>query len=298
MKIAGFQVSKQFIAIVVLIVGIAIAFALSSHFRSQKELEERKAAEQQRLDEAKEAAAAAQNYNYETELQKTLVEKFGEAPEGFKWDVMGNLVAIGTDTMTAEDIVYTFVRSLSILDFSTAQKYSEDSSVVEAYQDYYGIVTKDLTDYYDNFLRKQYKTALTAIEIKEVKDTAVFADGTETVTLNVNVLDLTDKDFWQKDKGEIFKTLRVYDETEDDSAKRDQFIYSYILKAYENGLVGKRNIDIELVLSKDNGGGWLVTNDEELNATLSYEWGVDVASYINSSYQEWILQKHIDEIGK
>ena len=298
MKIAGFELSKQTILIIVVLILIGAALAVSSSMRANKEKQERLDAQQSRMDEAKEKAAAAQNYDYESELQKTLVEKYGQPPEGFKWSVIGDLVAIGTDTMTAEDIVYTFVRSLSILDFSTAQKYSTDSSVVKAYNDYYGIVSQDLTDYKDNFLRKQYKTALTAVEIKEVKDVAVFADGKETVTLNLNVLDLTDKDFWLKDKKEIFETLRVYDETEDDSTKKDQYIYDYIIKAYESGKIGKRNVDIEIVLSKDNAGGWLVTNDNELNATLSYEWGVDTAQYINTQYQDWVLNKHIEEIGK
>ena len=297
MKIAGFEVSKKFIAIVVLILIVTGAFALSSSFRAKKEYNARMEEQEKKKQEAQEAAARAKNFDYEEALQATLVEKFGPAPEGFKWSITGDLVALGTDALTAEDVVYTFVRALSILDFSTAQKYSDESSVVAAYQKYYGVVTKKLTDYYDNFLRKQYKTALTSIEVKEIKDTAVFADGAETVTLNINVLDLTDKNFWQDDKEEIFDTLRVYDETEDDSAKKDQYIYNYILDAYESGKIDKRNIDIEIVLGKDNGGGWLVTNDNELNAVLGYEWGVDVAQYINSEYQDWVLHEHIDEMS-
>ena len=83
--------------------------------------------------------------------------------------------------------------------------------------------------------------------------------------------------------------------TEDDDTKKDQYVYNYLLKAYENGKVPKRSIDIELVVSKDNGGGWLVTNDGELNSTLSYEWGLDIAEYIKKEYDKWSLEKDLNE---
>ena len=298
MKIAGFELSKQTVAGIIAFIFIISAFAISSHMRTERDKQERLAAAEAERLAAEEAKKNAPVYDYDEELQKSLVEKFGEPPEGFKWSVTGELVAVGTDTMTAEDIVYTYIRALSILDFSTAQRYSETSSVIKTYQGFYSEVTKNITDYYSNFLRKQYKTALTTLELKEVKDTSVFADGTETVTLTINSLDLQDKDFWRKDQDKLFEDMRVFDETESDSTKKEQYLYDYIYSCYEDGTIGKRESDIELVLTKDNGGGWLVSNDEELNAKLSYEWGVDAASYINSEFRDWYLEQRSQELQK
>ena len=296
MNIGGFEINKTVFITICVALGAIAVFSISSYSSDKarkdaaREQAQRDAEEAERL-----AAMQTEEIDYDAQLQQQLVEQYGPAPEGFKWDVLGNLVAIGTDAMTAEDIVYTFTRALSVLDFSTAQRYSIDSSVVSTYQNYYSEITKDITDYYEDFLRKQYKTALTSLEINDVKDTAVFADGTENVTLNIKVLDLTDKDFWRKDKKELFKNMRTYDRTEDDDTKKDQYVYNYLLKAYENGKVPKRSIDIELVVSKDNGGGWLVTNDGELNSTLSYEWGLDIAEYIKKEYDKWSLEKDLNE---
>ena len=297
MNIAGFNINRHVFITLCVIVGSIAIFSLSSYMSDRK-------AKQRAIDDAKaeaeEAArlAALQDFSYdaEAELQKRLVQQYGEPPEGFKWAVTGDLIALGTDEFTAEDIVYTFTRSLSVLDFSTAQKYSRGSAVVSTYQNYYNDITKTITDYYSDFLRKQYKTALTSLEVIKVKDTAVFADGDENVTLSVKVLDLTDKDFWLKDRKKIFKELRVIDKTEEDGVKREQYVYNYLLKKYQDGSVPKRKIDIEIVVSKDNSGGWLVTNDGELNSTLSYEWGVDIARYILEEYSDWGLEKDLEQI--
>ena len=232
---------------------------------------ERKASEEDAKQKAKEAAEEYQrthqqgtefSYDYDAVLQKNLVKKYGDPPEGFKWSVTGDLVAVGSDTMNAEDVLYTYLRSLSMLDFYTAQEYSEDSNVVSTYQDYYA--NYGIEDYYDDFLRKQYKYALTTLEILQIGDTAVFADGTENVTVKLNMIDLTDKDFWLKDKDTLFDTLFNYKVYQDDDTKADQYLYDYIYNLYEKGSLPKKEVDVEIVLGKSAGGGWLVTNDKEL----------------------------------
>ena len=294
MKIAGFNVSKTALVVGGIFLAFIIAFSGLGYInkRKQKQADAEKAAAA--LAEQERQIKLASEWDYDAVLQKQLIEKYGQPQDGFRWSLTGELVAIGTDELTAEDILYTFVRSLSVLDFATAQKYSRDSSVVATYQDYYGVISEKVTDYYSDFLRKQYKIALTSIEINDVKDVAVFADGAETITLNLAMLDLTDKDFWRKDKKKIFKALRTFADYESDNTKKDQYIYDYILKSYEDGSIGKRDIDIELALSKDNGGGWFVTNDQELNSNLLYEYGVDTAKYIDSEYHEWLVSQKIN----
>lgn len=301
-KIAGFTFGVVHFAILGVIILVII---ISSAVKSSKE----NAAAEEAARQAEEAAQNAANaqgasttIDVHAEMQKSLTAQFGEAPDGFEWDYTGNLVALGNDDdATCEDVIYMFIRSLSILDFSTAERYSDNSEVVSSYKDYYSTVSNTITDYYSNFLRKQFKKSITSIEINNISDTAVFSDGSQYVTLNLNVLDLTDKDFWEKDKDTIFSKMRTYKETETDDTKMNQYIYDYIYSKYEDGTIGKRPITVELVVTKQNGGGWLVSGDGELDAALEYENGVDVATYITDSFNTWYrdvtLQEQMDTIS-
>lgn len=227
--------------------------------------------------------------------QLSLQQAFGIPPEGFEWNMMGELVAIGNDVWSHEDVIYTFIRSLSILDFATAQKCASVSYCISTYNNYYNSATASITNYYNSFLRKQYKYALTTLEVNEIKDVAVFADGTYIVTLNVDVVDLTDKDFWLSDKDSLFSEMRTYTETENDSVKSEQVVYDYIMDAYENNKIGKRSVDIEIVVQKKHGGGYLISDDSELNNIIGYESGVDVARYIIGEFNTWLFDTQMSE---
>lgn len=295
MTIAGFKITKNQIITLAVVAGVIGLIGFKNSL-------ERKASEEDAKQKAKEAAEEYQrthqqgtefSYDYDAVLQKNLVKKYGDPPEGFKWSVTGDLVAVGSDTMNAEDVLYTYLRSLSMLDFYTAQEYSEDSNVVSTYQDYYA--NYGIEDYYDDFLRKQYKYALTTLEILQIGDTAVFADGTENVTVKLNMIDLTDKDFWLKDKDTLFDTLFNYKVYQDDDTKADQYLYDYIYNLYEKGSLPKKEVDVEIVLGKSAGGGWLVTNDKELDAALGYDWGTDIAKFIQDEYQQYELKRTLKE---
>lgn len=300
-KIAGFTLGKGFFIFVGIIVAIIAISTISEQMKLNAEIE----AERLRLEAEAEAMKNQDNsveeYDFHAEMQRSLTAQYGVAPEGFEWDYMGNLVAIGNDAeATAEDVLYMFIRALSILDFSTATKYSSGSSVLSSYQNYYS--DYGMNDYYSNFLRKQFKKSLTSIEIDKITDTAVWADGTKYITISLNVLDLTDKDFWRDDEENLWKTMRVYRETEEDSVKLEQHVYDYIYEKYEDETIGKRTVTVELVVSKENGGGWLVTTDTELDAVLQYENGVDTARYIldafNNWYQETTLKEQLEAVEK
>lgn len=290
MTIGGFKITKKVvIVLVVIIVFIAIQSSYSN-YKKQKEIQERLEASQKEV----KTTEATTEYNFDDQYQAKLRDKYGEPPEGFEWDALGNLVATtGDANMTCEDVVYTYLRSLSILDFATAQRYASSSTVAETYSDYYSDITADIADYYRDFLRKQYKFALTTLEIENISDTALFPDGSQYVSVDLNVLDLTDKDFWLEDKATVFDNMYVYDVIETDSTKMEQYVYDYIYSAYEAGKIPKKKITIELVVSKGNGEGWLVSNDGELSHQLSYEWGTDVAAYIKSQYQSYSIERQI-----
>ena len=291
MKIGGVNIPKKVIIIVVVLLIIVFACKAANKSKAEKqaqlEAQQREQEIQEMANQENQVADAYESYDYHSAIQESLVQEYGEPPEGFEWDMMGNLIALSDDTSKAEDVMYYYLRSLSVLDFSTAQRYSLNSTIIEGYQSYYSDIANQLSGYYSNFLRKQYKFSLTSLEVIEVKDVAVFADGTEYITVNIACLDLTDKDFWEEDRQEIFETMRVYEETETDSTKANQYLYDYIYSKYEDGTIGKKTYTIELVLTKNNGSGWLVTGDGELRNYLEYTNGVDVAEYIMNEYQEW-----------
>lgn len=299
-KIAGFTFGLgHIIAVAAVIIIIIVVSMIQSSAQAKRDQEE-----YDRIMAEREAAAnrvgqqSQQEYDLHAQIQASLRAQFGDPPEGFEWSYTGELVALGDADHTCEDVVYMYLRSLSILDFSTAARYSNDSVIISQYQNYYGIVSDAITDYYRNFLRKQFKTALTSLEVDGISDVAVFADGTEYLTITVTVMDLTDKSFWEVDRDELFQQMYVYRKTETDNTKMEQYVYDYIIDKYDAGEVSKRQRTVELVVTKQNGGGWLVSGDRELCAYLQYENGVDVARYIFNEFESWymgvILQEQID----
>lgn len=294
-RIAGFYITYKTMVIIGVIVLIIVGYSQVKSCQRKAEIAERnRIAEEQAAAKNSESNTPAV-VDYEAKIQANLVKKYGEPPEGFEWDTLGNLVSLtNDDSMSYEDVAYAFIRSCSILDFSTAGKYSLESYTIETFQDYFqGVVA--VTDYYENFLRKQYKFALTTLEVNSVNDIAIMADGTAILSINVSCLDLQDKDFWKVDQEKIFDELYYYDITEDDMTKANDYLYDYIYKAYEDGTVGKRSYDIDLVVSKNNGSGWYVSDDSELRDSLLYENGKDVAAYIKDLYKDYKIDRGISE---
>lgn len=287
-KIFGFTLSPKLLIILGVVIGIIVIATMVSNSNEQEEIDRRAAENERKMREAEMASATEEPVELsDAELEKKfLIETYGEPPEGFMWNDEGELYALSDDTKTAEQVVYTYLRSLSLQDFSTAQKYSKKSSVIEKYNSFFDESHTD-ADYYLLFLRKQFKFAVTSIEILNSEDSAVEADGTTVVCMKLKVLDLTNKDFWQKDKDTLFKDLRTYKQTEDDDIKFDQHIYDYIYSKYSDNTVGKHEITVNIRLDKEYKSGWLVADDSELTHQLTYEEGVNVASDIKSNYESW-----------
>lgn len=294
LKLFGFELGKKQIiigGIIISIIGGGLAY---SSYKENKEYQKR-LEEQQKAIEAQQQQSNEGVMSYEDAMQQSLVEQYGEPPEGFKWDILGNLVAVSSDDMSAEDVIHTYIRSISILDFATAQRYASSSKIYDTYNNYYDEITNVVTDYYNQFLRKQYTFAIQSIENLGIESTATMADGTQVMSVKLNVLDLTDKDFWRDDMQEIYKQMRVFGESEEDDTKRDQYLYDYIYSKYEDGTIGKREVVCDFKVGKQKNGGWLITDDGELNAYLKYDQGNDIAQYIISSYNDWLQETTLAE---
>lgn len=294
LKLFGFELGKKQIiigGIIISIIGGGLAY---SSYKENKEYQKR-IEEQQKAIEAQQQQSNEGVMSYEDAMQQSLVGQYGEPPEGFKWDILGNLVAVSSDDMSAEDVIHTYIRSISILDFATAQRYASSSKIYDTYNNYYDEITNVVTDYYNQFLRKQYTFAIQSIENLGIESTATMADGTQVMSVKLNVLDLTDKDFWRDDMQEIYKQMRVFGESEEDDTKRDQYLYDYIYSKYEDGTIGKREVVCDFKVGKQKNGGWLITDDSELNAYLKYDQGNDIAQYIISSYNDWLQETTLAE---
>lgn len=290
-KIAGWEFSTKQIMIFAILVLLIIGGSKYSEYKEKQEILERDRINRENM----ENGIVVEEDTDRDYLQEALIAEYGNPQPGFKWNVLGELVPIG-DEMMCEDVVFTFLRSLSVLDFAVAERYSLDSSVISNYKEYFSIVTQGLTNYYDNFLRKQYGESIVSLSIDKVHAIAVFADGTQYVTIDISCLDLTDKDFWVKDRDELFAQMKVYKSTEEDDTKVKQYIYDYLYNSYIDGKVGKKQYTISLACDKNYGGGWLVVNDKELDAVLKYENGVDVAQYILNEFESWYIEDNLNSI--
>lgn len=226
-------------------------------------------------------------------LQQALVEAFGEAPAGYRWNEKGDLVPVSDESLTAEEVCWRYLQALSNKDFMTAQKYAQTSQCIATYDYYY---SDEIHSSSSNELAKRvYSAALGSIEILEAQQNGVFADGRFVYTFKANIIDLSNKTFWMDDKEEVFSTIREYSSTESDKRKTTEYVYSLIYEYYESGNATKKEVTFDLIVDKVTKGGYLIANDTDLNNICSYKDGTTVYEYLMAEYADWINQKIKEE---
>lgn len=226
--------------------------------------------------------------------QSELIEKFGRLPSGYLWDVDGTLLSLGDKSMAAEDVVYAYLNGIRQLDFSTAQKFSRGSMVVSTYSEYYSTASSIASDYSESFVRNLYRLVLLSIKVKAIESNSVFAENKQVFTITLEVLDLSDKDFWLNDKLDIYKNLYIFASAQDDGTKADQYLYDYILNYYKSGNAKTRKITVDLTVEKypDLDTGWLVSADKDIDSACRYTDGKPVVRFIKEMYaSEWMDYK-------
>ena len=218
-------------------------------------------------------------------MQDDLIGSYGKLPEGYIWDIDGSLLSLGDKSMSAEEVVYAYLNGLRSLDMSIVQKYSRESTVIKTYEGYFDEQDKN-TDYTDQFLRTMYRQALLSIKINGIENSSVFAEDKQVFTVSVNMLDLTKKDFWEQDKEEIYRNLKVYQSDESDSTKADMYLYNYIADYYKSEGAATRDVQLDITVQKypDLDTGWLVSVDTDVDSACRYADGKIVVSYINDMY--------------
>lgn len=219
--------------------------------------------------------------------QPDLVRKYGQLSEGFVWDYDGAVLSLGDKSYSAEEAMYAYINGIRTLDFSSAQRFSRNSSVISRYLTFYDDSTARYQRYEDNFYRNMYTTVLKSIQPGAVTDIAVFQENKQIFTINLEMIDLSSKDFWEKDKEEIYRTLYMYSQTEEDQAKADQYIYEYIMDYFNAPDVAKKVVTVNLTVEKDPtlDTGWLVTIDKDIDNYCYYVDGTVINKYIMNQFR-------------
>lgn len=287
---------KQKVLIIIILAVFALVIASKHRAETkQKELDAEQAMQEQMEEmeaeeEDMEEGTDEDNLMSEKEIeyqeeQAELEEEYGTPPEGFRLDVDGELVPLSDSNMSAEDVLYAYLRGVSTLSFADVQKYSYKSHVVRQYNNYYD---KDNETSYDTeFKRTLYKDMLLSLEVEGASDTAVFADKKYIITASVKCLDLTDKQFWVDKSDEIFQNLYTYRKMEDDGTKANQYLYDFVRNYYESGNAKTVVKSIDFILERGEKGGWLVTDDSALDRVCQYTDGELVIDYIKNCYDDW-----------
>lgn len=218
--------------------------------------------------------------------QKALNEVYGEPPAGFRWDDDGNTVPISNENLTAEQVVYQYLRGLAMSQFDTVQKYTYYSTVVSMYNSYFADGASE--SYYNQFARQVYRLALSSIVVNGMENEAVMANGRHVCTMNITLLDLSYKDWFKDNEDEIFKNMYTYLSGEQDNTKAQQYVFEEILKYYKSDTAKTKDVSIDITLDKVSFGGWLVTDDTALEMLCEYTDGTSTFEYIYSEYEKWI----------
>lgn len=278
--------------LILIVVGLFVTLLIVANVSKAKEA---KVAEESASMAAMETEPVTEAQLSDAEMeQQALIEVYGEPPAGFRWNDEGEPIAVSDEGLTAEEVVYQYLRAVSLLDMANAEKYAQLSMIVNKYDSYYSDVDAS-QDYYTQFARKMYSQALTSMEIESTEREAVFANGRRIYTMNLKVLDLSYKDFWKDNSDEIFEHLYQYITLENDSIKAQQYIYDQILAYYAKDDAKKRDIQVDIVLDKVTLGGWLVEDDADLDTACSYTDGTSVYEYIMDQYTDWVEEKQSKE---
>lgn len=287
-KILGiFKVKRNItILVIVLLVIIVVGRGIASRNSANKKQDETDAYTEQLLEQAKEGDTEVTD-NLLLQMQDDLIKTYGQVPDGYIWDIDGELLSLGDKSMTAEDVVYSYLNGLRTLDFSTVQKYSRSSMVVDTYEGYFSETDKN-TDYTDQFLRNMYREALLSMQVEGIENSTVFAENKQVFSVKVNMLDLTDKDFWYDDRVEIYRNLKMYDSDQSDSTRADMYLYDYISEYYASDRASTRDVTFDLTVQRypDLDTGWLVSVDTDIDSACRYADGKLVVSYINEMYRD------------
>lgn len=231
-------------------------------------------------------------------MQETLNKQHGTPPEGFIWDRNGNPISLGYPDMSSEDVAFGYLRALSTLDTGMAERLSRNSSVIQAYAEYFDTTKSSVQTADDIFKREAFKTAMLSLEVEGIDNSAVFAETKRVYTVSGRIVDFNNITFWEEDKDELFKTLYTMDVEQRDYTRAEAYVNNYVAEYYMSEDAPKRNITFSLTVEKypDINSGYLVSIDKDLKDVLTNSSGISartktVNEYIMEQYRDYKIDR-------
>lgn len=223
-------------------------------------------------------------FDKETEKLRT---KCGEPPAGFRWGDGCTQIAVGKEGMSDEDVLFTYLRALSLLDLETAEKYSYKTDVIKQYSKLYD-VEKDYS-FLNEFKRAMYTETLGSMQLQGISKRTPFADKRRVIHMKVNMYDMQDRDFWLKDKDKIFDALSKYKVSESDTGKAKEYLFQYTKDYFASGKAKRKVIEIPITVEQTTDGTWLVVDDSTLNAICDSGDSETIVNYILERYSREMM---------
>src|SRR5690606_32262474 len=127
-SVFGWMVKHKVITIIGAVIISFVVLSVMASKHQQSKANERNALEE---DGGESVEGGISEYEQEQELY---IQRYGEPKEGFRWNEDGELIPIGSIGKTQEDVIFTYLRSLTTLDFANAQRFSYKTEVVKQYQ--------------------------------------------------------------------------------------------------------------------------------------------------------------------
>lgn len=236
--------------------------------------------------------------------QDSLKESYGNPPSGYIWDWGGELLSLGDTSMTSEEVLYAYLKGISSLDLATVRKYSRDSAVYSTYSSYFDEVNNSVETGDSNFgfEKNLYRQAMLSLQVDSIASTTLFTNNKVSYTVNVKMLDYSDKTFTDsaENRASIFEALDKYTNSEDDKTKAKQYLQDWLLKYYTSGKAKLYNKQVDITLQKypDLNTGWLVSIDNDLDNNFKYSDGNGVYDYVMNNYQDWYVDKIANDAQK
>lgn len=233
--------------------------------------------------------------NNTNEMEESEIETESTSQDGYYYDEFGVRYSIGNTEMTAEDVIYAYIKSLSLLDFNSALQYVyTNSAVVDGYDSndaqYFGGTTGYGVAY--NFNHKIYKLTLESLLVSGVTSTVIYPDS-YVLTLDIEHLDCNNNEFWLKDKDTIYANLLTYKLEEEDSDaenKITEYLAQYIKDYYASDKAPTAVNEVELTLVHSITGAWVIEDDSDLYALCAYNDGEYIIKYIKNAFNDWYTE--------
>lgn len=293
------------VAVVVVLVGLMMWNGISQHNADKAEHDKISSEIDKQLSAADQGTDIGKGTDQQLlASQDSLKESFGNPPSGYIWNWGGDLLSLGDTSMTSEEVLYAYLKGISSLDLATVRKYSRDSSVYTTYSSYFDEVNNATTtgDSDMGFEKNLYRQAMLSLQVDSIASTTLFTNNKVSYTVNVKMLDYSDKTFTDsaENRASIFETLDKYTNSEDDKTKAKQYLQDWLLKYYTGGKAKLYDKQVDVTIQKypDLNTGWLVSIDNDLDNNFKYSDGNGVYNYVMSNYQDWYIDKVTEDAKK